>query len=160
MRFPMLAAAMLLGAGAVSAQSASITARANVFTPLVVTGAQDLDFQNVFPGAAKTVGVAAPSAGRFDITGQANAPVSLTFALPTNLTNGGNTLPIGSWTGCRNATNTATACTTLTPSATATNASFGAAGTMFVFVGGTVTPAPSQSAGVYTGTVQLTVAYL
>jgi hypothetical protein len=160
MRFPMLAAAMLLGAGAVSAQSASITARANVFAPLNITGAQALDFQNVFPGVAKTVTVASPDAGRFDITGQASAPITLTFALPTNLVSAGNNLPIGTWTGCRNPTNTATACTTLTPSATATNATFGAAGTMFVFVGGTVTPAGSQPAGVYTGSVQLTVAYL
>jgi len=160
MRFVMLTAAALLTAGTVSAQTASITAKANVFTPLVILGAQDLDFQNVFPGAAKTVGPAAASAGRFDITGQPSAPITLTFALPTSLNNGAATLPIGSWTGCRNSTNTATGCTTLTPSATATNATFGAAGTMFVFVGGTVTPGASQTAGVYTGSVQLTVAYL
>lgn len=160
MRLPLLVATALLSVGTASAQSASITAKANVFTPLVVTGAQDLDFQNVFPGAAKSVGIADASAGRFDITGQANAPVTLTFSLPANLTSGTSTLPIGSWTGCRNATNSATGCTTLTPSSTATNASFGAAGTMFVFVGGTVTPSASQTAGVYTGSVQLTVAYL
>ncbi|HEU5153160.1 MAG TPA: DUF4402 domain-containing protein [Gemmatimonadales bacterium] len=154
-----LAAFLSLGAMPAVAQSANITATANVFQAITVTGAQPLDFGNVFPGVAKTIGVAAATAGRFDLTGQSSAPVQLTFTLPTDLTSGANNLPIGTWTGCTNPTNTTTGCTTFTPSGTATGSAFGGAGNLFVWVGGTVSPAAAQAAGTYTGTVTLTANY-
>ena len=86
--------------------------------------------------------------------------MSLTFTLPTNLTNGANNLAVGSWTGCWNATNTTTGCTAFTPSGVATSSTVGGAGTMFVFVGATVTPTAAQVSGTYTGTITLTVAYI
>src|ERR1700758_4096558 len=84
----------LVAATAVRAQgvNGSITATATVQSPITVTGAQNLAFGNVFPGL-------------FDVTGQASTPVTYSFALPTNLTSGGNNLPIGSWTGYVNTTN-------------------------------------------------------
>ena len=94
-----------------------------------------------------------------DVTGQANAPVLVSFVLPTNLTSGANNLPIGTWTGCTNATNTTTGCTSFTPSAAATATAFSAAGALFVWVGGTVTPGAAQAAGTYTGTVTMTGVY-
>jgi Mat/Ecp fimbriae major subunit len=154
-----VAAFLSLGAMPAVAQSANINAIANVFQAITVTGANTLDFGNVFPGVAKTIGVAAATAGRFDLTGQGSAPVQLTFTLPTNLTSGANSLPIGTWTGCTNPTNSTTGCTTFTPSGTATNSAFSAGGALFVFVGGTVTPAAAQAAGSYTGTITLTANY-
>ena len=154
-----LAALLSLGASAAMAQSSNITATANVYQAMTVTGARTLDFGNVFPGVAKSVGVAAATSGRFDLTGQASANLDLTFTLPTDLSSGANLLPIGSWTGCTNATNTTTGCTAFTPSAAATATAFSAAGALFVWVGGTVTPGAAQAAGTYTGTVTMTGVY-
>lgn len=154
-----LAALLSLGASAAMAQSASINATANVYQAMTITGARTLDFGNVFPGVAKSVGVAAATSGRFDLTGQASANLNLTFTLPANLTSGANTLPIGTWTGCTNATNTTTGCTAFTPSASATATAFSAAGALFVWVGGTVSPGAAQAAGVYNGTVTMTGVY-
>jgi spore coat protein U-like protein len=140
-------------------QTASILATATVQQPINVTGAVNLAFGNVFPGIAKAIAVSAAGAGRFDVTGQASAPVFITFVLPTNLASGANNLPIGSWTGHYNTLNNPTTGTNFTPSAGTTNATFSAGGLLFVFVGATVTPGTNQAAGAYSGTVQMTVTY-
>ncbi len=103
--------------------------------------------------------MASATSGRFDLTGQASGNVNLAFTLPTNLTSGANNLPIGTWTGCSNATNTTTGCTTFTPSASATASAFSGAGALFVWVGGTVSPGAAQAPGAYTGTVTLAASY-
>ena len=158
-RVSAVVAALFSLATVAQAQSANINATANVYAAMTVTGARDLDFGNVFPGVNKTVGVAAATSGRFDLTGQASSNVNLTFTLPANLTSGANNLPIGTWTGCTNATNTTTGCTAFTPSGSASPSAFSGAGALFVWVGGTVSPAANQAAGSYTGTVTLTAAY-
>jgi len=158
-RVSAVVAAFLSLATVAQAQSANINATATVFQAMTVTGARDLDFGSVFPGVAKTIGVAAATSGRFDLTGQASGNVNLTFTLPANLTAGANNLPIGTWTGCTNATNTTTGCTSFTPSGSASPSAFSGAGALFVWVGGTVTPGGAQPAGTYTGTVTLTAAY-
>lgn len=155
-----LAIASLVAAPArAQTQTASIQATATVQQPINVTGAVNLAFGNVFPGLAKAIAVNAAGAGRFDVTGQASAPVLITFVLPANLTSGANNLPIGTWTGHRNTVNNPTTGTNFTPSAGTTNATFSAGGQLFVFVGATVTPATNQAAGAYSGTVQMTVTY-
>ncbi|MEO5799440.1 MAG: hypothetical protein ABIZ70_09730 [Gemmatimonadales bacterium] len=151
--------ALAIVAAPLSAQSASITATATVFRPITISGARNLDFANVFPGVNKSVAVSAATSGRFDIVAEASQAVSLTFALPTTLASGVNSLAIGSWNGCWNATNSTTGCTTFTPSASASNATVGGATNLYVFVGATVLPTAAQVAGAYTGTVSLTVAY-
>lgn len=154
-----VAALMTLGALPAVAQSANITATATVLQAITATGARTLDFGTVFPGVAKSIGVAGATSGRYDLTGSNSANVNLTFTLPANLTNGANNLPIGTWTGCYNGTNVVGSCTAFTPSAAATSTAFGGTGTLFVWVGGTVTPGAAQVAGVYNGTVTLTAAY-
>ncbi|MES2307093.1 MAG: hypothetical protein V4558_16450 [Gemmatimonadota bacterium] len=151
--------ALAIVATPMAAQSASITATATVFRPITISGARNLDFANVFPGVNKSVAVSAATSGRFDIVAEASQAVSLTFALPTTLASGANSLAIGSWNGCWNATNTTSGCTTFTPSASASNATVGGATNLYVFVGATVSPTAAQVAGAYTGTVSLTVAY-
>jgi hypothetical protein len=154
-----VAALTLVGFGTLAAQNnASITVSANVQTPITVTAANNLDFGNVFPGVNKSVAVTDAAAGRFNVTGQASAPVSLSFVLPANLSAGANLLPIGNWTGNHN-TSAAPTGTSFTPSAGATAATLSATGLLFVYVGAQVTPAVSQPAGNYTGTVQMTVVY-
>ncbi len=158
-RVSAVVAAIFSLATSAQAQSANINALATVYTPITVTGNRALDFGTVFPGVAKTIAVAAATSGQFQLGGQNSGNVNLTFTLPTNLVNGANNLPIGTWTGCTSPTNTTAGCTAFTPSGTATASAFSAAGALWVFVGGTVTPAAAQAAGNYTGTVTLTAAY-
>src|SRR5256885_14051777 len=94
--------ALVISASAAQAQTnnASITATAAVQTPINVLGAQQLNFGNVFPGVNKTVNATdLTNGGRFDVTGQASTPVTLSFTLPATLSSGGNTMPIVSYTG-------------------------------------------------------------
>ena len=151
----LLSTAPLMG----QTQTATIQATATVMQPINVVGAVNLAFGSVFPGVARTVAVNAAGAGRFDITGQASAPVFVSFVLPANLTSGANNLPIGTWTGHRNTVNNPTTGTNFTPSAALTAATFSATGQLFTFIGATVTPATNQAAGVYNGTIQITVTY-
>lgn len=145
-------------AAAAQSNSGSITATAVVQQPIAVTGAVNLAFGNVFPGVAATVVLTDPGAGRFDISGQGSAPVTLSFtALPGNLTAGANSLPV-SFTSGYNTTNSAAGATSFAPVSGAT-AALSAGGALFVFLGGTVTPAVNQAAGSYTGTVTLQVTY-
>lgn len=154
-----LAAFLSLGAMPAVAQSANINAVANVFQAITVTGAQNLDFGNVFPNVVKSIAVADPTSGRFDLTGQASAPVQVAFTLPGTLISGANTLPIGTWTGCTSPTTSAAGCTAFTPSGAPTSTAFSGVGALSVFVGATVLPAPAQPAGAYSGTVTLTANY-
>jgi len=160
-----LAAIALIGTTAVGIEaqtnSASIQATATVQQPINVTGAADLAFGNVFPGVNATVAVTAGGAGRWNVTGQAVAPVQLTFGLPATLSDGGsNTLPIATFTGHWN--NTAASPsggTNFTPSAAPTSSTLGAAGELYVYIGATVSPATNQAAGVYSGSLSMTVVY-
>jgi len=153
-------AACVVAASDASAQSANINVTATVFQAIAVTGARALDFGNVFPGVNKTIGTSAATSGRFDATGQAGANLNMTFTLPTDLAFGVNNLPIGSWTGCADADNDPTSgCSVFTPSASASGAAFSAGGALFIFIGGTVSPAANQPAGTYTATATLTLAY-
>src|SRR6267378_349331 len=98
----LVVAALALTGTALQAQTnnASITATASVQTPIDVVGAQNLNFGNVFPGVNKTVAVTdLVNAGRFDVSGQVNTPVTLSFTLPATLSFGANTMPIVGYTG-------------------------------------------------------------
>ncbi len=156
-----VAAAFSFGAATVQAQSnsANIQATATVLSAVTVAAGQDLQFGNVTPGVAKTIGIAASGAGRFDVTKAANQGVTLAFTLPANLTNGANTLPIGSWTGGWNTSATPAGATTFTPSAGGTNTTATAGTALSVYVGATVSPAAAQAAGAYTGTVTMSAVY-
>jgi hypothetical protein len=155
-----LAAGLSVGAVTAEAQtSATIQATATVLSALTVAAGQDLDFGNVTPGVNKTIGIADAGAGRFDITKAATSGVTLSFTLPTNLTSGGNNLPIGSWTGGWNTSATPAGATTFTPSAAGSNTAVTAGTALTVYVGGTVSPAAAQAAGAYSGDVTLSVVY-
>ncbi|SRR6266536_311124 len=155
-------ALVVFGAAAVQAQTnnASITATATVQTPINVVGAQQLSFGNVFPGVNKSV---APSdltnAGRFDVTGQASAPVTLSFTLPATLSSGVNTMPIDTYSGIRADDAAQTLGAVLFAPGASNAATLSGAGALFVWVGARVTPATNQAAGVYTGSITMTVVY-
>jgi hypothetical protein len=155
-----LAAGLSLGAAALEAQtSANIQATATVLSAVTVAAGNDLQFGNVTPGVNKAVAIADAGAGRFDVTKAANQGVTLAFTLPTDLTDGVNNLPIGSWTGGWNTSATPAGATTFTPSAAGTNTTATAGTGIVVYVGATVSPGAAQVAGNYSGTVTMSVVY-
>lgn len=156
--FGALALAVL--ASDASAQGASVVASATVEQPLAVSGVRSLDFGSVFAGVKKSIAYGAATGAKVSLIGVADADVNFSFTLPTALTSGGNTLPIGGWTGCHNTVDAAAACTTFTPSSSAATARLSAElGTLYVFIGATVSPTGTQLQGSYTGSVTITATY-
>ncbi len=155
-----LAAGLSLGAAGLQAQtSANIQATATVLSAVTVAAGQDLQFGNATPGVNKTVAIADAGAGRFDVTKAASQGITLAFTLPTDLTDGVNNLPIGSWTGGWNTSATPAGATTFTPSAGGTNTAVTAGTGITVYVGATISPGAAQVAGNYSGTVTMSVVY-
>jgi hypothetical protein len=160
-KLSLVVACLVLTGTALQAQTnnASITATASVQTPINVVGAQQLSFGNVFPGVNKTVAATdLTNAGRFDVTGQASTPVTLSFTLPATLSSGGNTMPIVSFTGEYALLATQVGGFLFAPAAGA-NPTLSGTGALFVWVGAQVQPATNQVAGVYTASITMTVVY-
>jgi hypothetical protein len=161
--FALTAGALVLALAApspVSAQqSASILAQATVQTPLTVTGVSNLDFGNVFPGVNSTVLLTDAGAGHFQIAGVLNAEIDLSFSsLPATLVSGGNSMPIAYTGGWNTAANPGTA-TAFTPSVGLIERLDAATGELHVYLGGTLTIAGNQPAGLYQATITLDAAY-
>jgi hypothetical protein len=155
-----VAAGLTVGAATAGAQtSASIQATATVLSALTVTAGNNLVFGNVTPGVNKTIAITDGGAGTFNVGKAAASGVTLSFTLPTDLTSGTDLLPIGSWTGGWNTSATPAGATTFTPSAAGTSTTVNAATALTVFVGATVSPATTQAAGTYSGTVTMSAVY-
>jgi hypothetical protein len=142
---------------------ATIQATATVSAALATSGQKDLEFGQVFAGFTKQVAHNTPGAGRFHLQGGASAQVSVSFTLPTSLSQPApatGSFPIGTFTGCRsNTNNNTTGCTIFTPSAAAQNMNLSATGELYLFVGATVSPANPQAPGAYSAAIVLTAAY-
>jgi hypothetical protein len=149
--------------------TASVPAEAVIVTVgMTLTTVRDLSFGTVTQGVATTVLPTAANAGAWQMTGNANAFVSIAFTLPTQLTNiqalPGSTMPI-SFSGTsaiwRRANNDPVGGNVFDPVAGATGR-FGppANPTLYIWIGGTVNPAPTAKPGIYEGTVVLSVTYL
>lgn len=156
----LVAAGLGFGVATAEAQtSATIQATATVLSQVTVAAGSDLLFGNVTPGVNKTIGIADAGAGRFDVVKAANQGVTLSFTLPTDLSDGTNNLPIGTWTGGWNTALTPIGATAFVPSAAGTNTAVGPETNLYVYVGATVSPAAAQAAGAYTGDVTMSVVY-
>lgn len=157
-------ASLSLATAAAAQTSGTINATAIVRQPITIAAGQDLDFGIVLQGTPRTIASTAAAAGRFDATGSPSANVNVNFTLPTNLINGANNLPIGTWTGCYNQTAAvnSSGCTAIANMAGTTATSFGnvaGVGRLWVFVGATVSPGAAQAIGTYTNTATLTLTY-
>jgi hypothetical protein len=146
----------------------SITAIADVNnTALSVATLAELTFGTVVPGSPITVDPSTSTvAGKFELHGARNAQFNATFTLPTVLQAGagGPTMPVtfGSGAGCHYNRDQQNRCVAFDPSTPLVqrlrnnpppNDSY------FVWIGGTVSPGPTQSAGVYQGTITITAVY-
>lgn len=167
-----LAAALCSALAAAPAQaqgSAAVTVNATVGTPVVISADAPLEFTSVFVGTPKTVspttgGALGATAGRFSLQGRNNAQVLLIFTTPLALRSGVNLLPVDSWRGCLNETNTVTGCTPFVPSAIGTvtrMANGGGPGPkpLYIWVGATARPTATQPGGMYSAPLTLTAVY-
>jgi hypothetical protein len=133
-----------------------------------ITSLRNLDFGTVLKGVPTTVLPANAAAGEWQVQGNKNADVSIAFTLPTLLTNiqalPGSTMPIafGATSALWNrATNSVAGATAFDPAAGRTGR-FGppAAPYLYLWIGGTVSPAATAKPGIYTGTIIVSIAYL
>lgn len=169
MRTVLLLAACVGLTGRAAAQAgSSVSADAVIVTVGMTIGTlTELNFGTVIKGVPTTVLPSAANAGEWQVSGSSNAFVIISFTLPTQLTNiqalPGSTMPI-SFSGVsaiwRRATNNPAGGTVFNPAT-------GAVGrlgpppnpTMYVWVGGTVTPALTTKPGIYQGNVILSLVY-
>jgi hypothetical protein len=149
------------------ASSAVIADAVVVTTGMTIATLRDLDFGTVIKGVATTVAPAGVTAGEWQVSGSANAFVVISFTLPTQLTNiqalPGSTMPISFnatsaiW---RRATNDPAGGSTFNPAA-------GVVGrlgpppnpNLYIWLGGTVNPAPTAKPGIYQGNVVVSLLY-
>jgi hypothetical protein len=115
----------------------------------------------VFPGLNKSITYDAATSGKWRINGEVGKEVDLTFTLPANLVSGANSLAIsfGANDAAWNTADAVGAATTFDPGAGATEFLDGTTGEMYVWIGGTVAPTPTQASGFYVATVVMDVVY-
>lgn len=165
--------ALLVASGRLVAQGlaiASFGATAVIDNTAVTIGQLNgLDFGIVVPGTPTTIGPKTALAGKFVIHGSKNAEVRVTFALPTLLTVGSNSMPISfaddpvaGKLGCHRNQDQQNNCTTYTPSTSLLvriRNNPPPQNTFFVWIGGQVSPAVGQPPGTYTGIVTMSAVY-
>jgi spore coat protein U-like protein len=160
----LLVCAMLLAPSAAAQTSAStaITVTAGVLSlaPLTAAGVADLDFGTVVAGTVGSPVDLASDAGRFDLTGEPGATITLSFTLPTGLSGPGGSIPVlfGASDGLLWSPYP-TAFSTFDPTG-AFASTIDVAGNLSIGISGTVAPPLGTLPGAYSATVTLTVAYL
>ncbi len=170
MKRSVLVAVLLALAPRLQAQGGSSFVAADavvVTTGMTIATMRDLNFGTVIKGVATTVAPAAATAGEWQVSGSANAFVVISFTLPTTLTNiqalPGSTMPIAF-----NATSAIWRRSTNNPAGgNVFNPAVGDVGrlgpppnfSMFIWLGGTVNPAPTAKPGIYQGNVVVSLIY-
>ena len=135
--------------------------------PLIIQPFASLDFGQLVPGTPVTIAPrTSASAGKFEIRGARRAEFTLDFTLPTLLRagNGPHTIPLafGGSAACHATQDNQNACNLIDPSVALMARIRNQAppdNTHYVWLGGTVTPSPTQFPGVYTAVVIATVQY-
>jgi hypothetical protein len=154
-------AALAVAARAAEAQivtTGSGTATMTVIAPVAVVVTRGLDFGHSPASANGTYTQATSSyAGTFNITGEPNSTVNLSFTLPGSLTGPGTAIPLYGWELAFGPT-TAFG-TTSTPTGTPTPFTLSGAGGLYFGVGAKTNTLSGQALGHYSGTVSITVAY-
>ena len=169
-RLPILALGLCVAAApaATAQNAATVSADAVVVTVgMTVATLSGLNFGSVPKGVASTVAPNQAGAGEWQITGSANAFVNISLTLPTQLTNiqaqPGSTMPIAFGAAAalwRRATNNPAGATAFNPSAgTVGRLGPTANPNMYIWIGGTVTPAAAAKPGIYQGTIIVSLSY-
>lgn len=163
---------LVLAPAAGAAQVVSTTTNAVAVVnggSMTFTNLQDLDFGAVSPGVPVTVVRNAAGAAKVLVAGTANAFVQIRFTLPTQLPNTtalpGITMPISfaaNSAGWNRDADDPAGGIAFDPSVGVNNGRFGPPPrpNLYVYLGGTVSPSPTQASGVYQGSIILTITYL
>lgn len=165
-----VALATVIGAAPLAAQptaSASLSVTGKVINPIALAVTAPLDFGGMFVGTPKNVSADGIGGGRFNVSGEAGAAISVTLQMPTSVSNaGGATIPLSNWSYVEG---TAAALTGTTPvsfnptGGTAVSVSLSGTsgvGRVYFGVGATATPSAAAANGTYSATGQITVAYV
>lgn len=169
LKLALIVASTAAGVGSSSfanAAAATATATGTVVSPIAITVATNLAFGSFAPGAGGTVtvdtggaraaagpilmGAGASSAAKFDITGQAGLTYSIAHSGSTSLSNGTDTMTLTKFSDLAGVNGN---------SGNVTAGTLNGLGAQSLYVGGTLTVAANQAAGVYTGNVIATVEY-
>ncbi len=128
---------------------------------VAVTAVRNLEFTTVFPGVNQAIAVTDLTAGKWLVTGDPGLDVDLTFpGLPATLQNGALTIPIvyAATDAAYHTSDDAGAATAFDPTV-GTTATLSGTGELYVWIGGTVQPDETATAGLYSGTVTLDAIY-
>jgi spore coat protein U-like protein len=169
-----LALALLLGLlpAAAAAQGVAVngTITANVIGgSITFNNLQDINFGTVPRGVSTTVLRNAAGAAKVQVTGSSNAFAQIRFTLPAQLPNiqalPGVNMPItfsATSAGWNRDSDDPGGGTAFNPAVGVNNARFGPPPRpyLYVYLGGTVTPSPTQAPGIYQGSIILTITYL
>lgn len=169
-----LALTLLLGfvPAAAMAQGVALngTITANVIGgSITFNNLQDIDFGTVPRGVPTTVLRNAVGAAKVQVTGSSNAFAQIRFTLPAQLPNiqaaPGINMPItfsATSAGWNRDSDDPGGGTAFNPAVGVNNARFGPPPRpyLYVYLGGTVTPSPTQAPGIYQGSIILTITYL
>jgi hypothetical protein len=167
----LFASARMLTAQASPSQTATTQVSARVFTPLAITSNEALRFGNLYsPFTAKAIAwtdnAASGGRARFTITGEGSAELALSITVPANISAGANNIPLSALElrhGTTDADASGTVVALNTGTANTLNVTMGGAAassqSYFLRIRGTATPAASQAAGSYTGTISVAVNY-
>ncbi len=161
------AACAVVTAGSAQVNSGAIGARASIQGPMTVTGLQGLDFGTVLPGTPSTVAPNTAQAGIWMVSGTPNAYVDISFTLPSLLNNiqaaPGITMPISFNTTAarwRRQTQSLAGGTVFDPAVgDVGRLGPGPRPDMYIYIGGTVSPSPTQLPGRYQGSITVNLFY-
>lgn len=154
--------------GTAQGGNASIPAEAVVVTSgMTIATLRDLTFGTVTAGVGTTVQPVDAASGAWQVTGGPNAFAAISFTLPSVLTNiqalPGSVMPIAfSSTSARwRRANSDPAGGNAFNPATGATGRFGPPPnpTLYIWIGGTVTPAPTAKPGIYQGTIVVSLVY-
>lgn len=167
----MLVAMVVLGTAAITfaqngpSASDNLTVGTDIVAALTCSKIHDLNLGTIVQGQSRTVSPTSSlpntQVGEFEVTGTPSISVIFTFAPPTNLSDGASPADLIAFTNSTPVWNTSelnTSGTTTFGSSTGGTISL-PGGTVYLYVGGSVTAGVNQAIGHYTGTYTLTVQY-
>jgi hypothetical protein len=132
-----------------------------VVPPLTALAINDLSFGTVLPGIPVSVSASDPRhSGQFEVRGPAAASIRIDFVVPAALVSGGGALlPVafGPGDGLADFSHDTPPRSVVFDPHLPLITTIGPNGMFFLRLGGTVTPSPIQSGGVYGATIAITV---
>jgi hypothetical protein len=150
-----------------SSASASLAVTGKIVNPIALAVTAPLDFGGMFVGTPKSIAPDGTGGGRFNVSGEAGAAISVTLQMPTAVsTTGGATIPLSNWSYVVGSSAALTGVTPVSFNPTAgtpISASLGGTtgvGHVYFGVGATATPSAAAPGGTYSATGQITVAYV